>query len=875
MKQIIVFLMGISLFGIGCNSQKIIVAPAVSETEYRDLDTLSIVAASITPGSTAEPEYELEPYADSYTRAHDLLHTSLDVRFDWDKQYVYGKATLTLKPYFYPSNRLVLDAKGFEVHSVQLISESDNKDLVFNYDGNLLSIQLGRTFTREEEYSLFIDYTAKPNERTVGGSNAITQDKGLYFINPLNEDPDKPQQIWTQGETESNSAWFPTIDKPNERCTQEIKVTVQDRFETLSNGVLKSSTKNDNGTRTDYYVMEKPHAPYLFMLAIGEFAVVREEWNGIPIEYYVEKEYEPYAKNIYMHTPEMLTFFSEKLGVTYPWPKYSQVIVKDYVSGAMENTTGVIYGDFCQKTDRELIDNTNEGICAHELIHHWFGNLVTCESWSNLPLNESFANYGEFLWTEYKHGIDAANFLRLNEASGYISTSRGGVHDLIWFGYDDKEDMFDAHSYNKGGAILHMLRTLIGDDAFFATLNKYLTDNAYTDVEAHELRLALEEITGQDWNWFFNQWFYDKGHPMLDVNTEWIEAENLVRLTVTQTQNPDKMRPIFELPVKVEVHTGARVAKHEIMIDQREQVFEFQSAVKPDWVNFDAEKYLLAQINHTNKTEAEYIFQFYNAQNFHDRYESVEYLRNHQGEAANKVLTDALKDPFWYIRNIALDGVDEPSLETVKGMAKTDPRSNVRATAFGIIGREGSKSEVAFLESAIEAEQPYRCVSEALFALVELDKEAAGKMAATLKDEQNASIIVALGGIFSESGAVDQIGYYEERSKYVGGFSIVSFYGDYMNLALQGDASVQDRALNHLKSVATNYEFSTFGRYAALKTMNDLKKHYAKEASKAEGEESVQLQDRSNLIQDLLDEYIEKEPSASLKRFIDGFGSGK
>ncbi|MEO1437091.1 MAG: M1 family aminopeptidase, partial [Bacteroidota bacterium] len=499
----------------------------------------------------------------------------------------------------------------------------------------------------------------------------------------------------------------------------------------------------------------------------------------------------------------------------------------------------------------------------------------TCESWSNLPLNESFANYGEFLWNEYKHGIDAAQFGRMNEMQGYFGSARGGVHDLIWFDYNDKEDMFDAHSYNKGGTILHMLRVLIGDDAFFSSLNKYLTDNAYSDVEAHELRLAVEEITGQDWNWFFNQWFYDKGHPVLDVTTEWIESENMVRLTVAQTQNPESMRPIFELPVQIEVHTGARVAKHDIRIDQREQVFEFQSAVKPDWVNFDAEKYLLARVNHTDKSESEYIFQFYNARNFHDRFESIDWLRNHPSDAANKVLKDALQDPFWYIRNIALDGVNEPSIDMVKQLAENDPRSNVRATAYGLIGREGSKAEVPFLQNAIQTERPYRCVSEALFALVELDKAAAGKVAATLKDETNGQIIVALGGIFAESGALDQLDYYEERSKYVGGFSIVSFYSDYMNLALQGDINIQNRALEHLKATATNYEFSTFGRYAALKTMNDMKKHYAKEAGKAEEKDSAQLQDRSDMIQALLDEYIEKEPSSQLKRFIEGFGSGK
>ena len=231
----------------------------------------------------------------------------------------------------------------------------------------------------------------------------------------------------------------------------------------------------------------------------GEFAVVEDEpWNGVPVSYYVEEEYEPYAADIFPFTPEMLTYFSDITGVTYPWQKYSQVVVRDYVSGAMENTTGVIFGEFMYGTDRELIDEmNNERIVAHEMMHHWFGDLVTCENWANLTLNEGFANYGEYLWFEHKHGRDEADYHMLNEWNGYFgSVMGGGMHPLIHYSYDDKEDMFDAHSYNKGGSVLHMLRSYVGDDAFFAAWNRYLEDNAFTAVEVDELRMAFEDVTG-------------------------------------------------------------------------------------------------------------------------------------------------------------------------------------------------------------------------------------------------------------------------------------------------------------------------------------------------------------------------------------------
>ncbi len=412
MRYFSVFILAFIFLMVGCTPTKE-VSKTTTETkkdsvvtatiEERDLDELVITAPK-------KKDYKLPIYNPSYKREHDLLHTALNVWFDWEKQHVNGKATLDLKPYFYPSDKLVLDAKGFDFKKVAMMKPDKSiVDLKYDYDGYLITVQLDKKYTSKEQYKIYFEYTAKPNEAPVGGSQAITSDKGLYFINPLGEDPDKPMQIWTQGETESNSKWFPTIDKPNERCTQELTVTVQNKYATLSNGDLKTSKVNDDGTRTDYWVMDKPHAPYLFMLAIGEYAFVKDTWKGKEVGYYVEKDYKDHARAIFPYTVEMLGFFSEKLGYEYPWSKYSQVIVRDYVSGAMENTTGVIYGEFMQGTDRDLIDvKTNEKIVAHELIHHWFGDLVTCESWANLPLNESFANYGEYLWMEYKPGKDAA-----------------------------------------------------------------------------------------------------------------------------------------------------------------------------------------------------------------------------------------------------------------------------------------------------------------------------------------------------------------------------------------------------------------------------------------------------------------------------------
>ena len=476
-RNISLLVLSVCLFIImqSCVAKKEIRSDNNGVADFREelLDTLFITEEENTVENTEKI------YRSTAKQTFDLLHTKLDVKFNWELQQVYGKATLTVKPYFYPIDTIILDAVNFDIHDIRLLGETNIPG--YQYDGEKIKITLPRKYTRQEKIQLYIDYTAKPEESNDQNGEAISSDKGLFFINPQGEVKNKPRQIWTQGETENNKKWFPTFDKPNERCSQEIFITVEDQYITLSNGKLISSAKNADGTRTDYWRQDLPHAPYLFMLAVGEFHEEKAYWNDIPLHYYVEKGFKKSASKIFNHTPEMMSFFSQKLQYPYPWDKYAQIVVRDFVSGAMENTSAVIFGEFVQKTDRELIDNDNDYIVAHELMHHWFGNLVTTEEWSNLTLNEGFANYAEYLWFEHKYGKERADYHRLTEMNGYFSQVYSqGAHPLVHYYYGNKEDMFDAHSYNKGGLVLHMLRQYTGDEAFFTALNKYLKDNAFS-----------------------------------------------------------------------------------------------------------------------------------------------------------------------------------------------------------------------------------------------------------------------------------------------------------------------------------------------------------------------------------------------------------
>ncbi len=270
--------------------------------------------AQIEPGMPVDTSWK-KIYRESAPKVNDLVHTKLDVRFDYDKAWMYGKEWVTLQPHFYPTDSVLLDAKGMDIKEVSMVKGTTKQALKYAYDGMQLNVKLGKTFVAGEKYTLYIDYISKPNEVTVQGSAAITDAKGLYFVNPKGEEKDKPTQIWTQGETEANSVWFVTIDKPNQKTTQELSMTVPAKYVTLSNGLLTTQKKNADGTRTDTWKMDLPHAPYLFFMGVGDFTIVKDSYKGKEVSYYVEKDQAQYARKVFGNTPEMIKFFSDKLGV--------------------------------------------------------------------------------------------------------------------------------------------------------------------------------------------------------------------------------------------------------------------------------------------------------------------------------------------------------------------------------------------------------------------------------------------------------------------------------------------------------------------------------------------------------------------------------
>ena len=818
-----------------CKTRK--VAPSPENHTHVEQNVITTSADTSQHRNTPPEE---KPYRAAATRVNDLLHMKLEVNFNWAQSQLNGKATLTLKPYFYPTDTLVLDAKGMDLHEVSMIVGTEHKKLEYNYDTKQITIKLGRTYKKDEQYVIFIDYIAKPDEIVVKGSAAITSDKGLYFIDPLGTDPDKPTEVWTQGETESNSCWFPTIDKPNERMTQELYITVDKKYVTLSNGLLISSKDNGDGTRTDYWKQDLTAAPYLTMMAAGDFAVVKDHWKNkttgkdMEVNYYVEHEYEPYAKAIFGNTPEMIEFYSNVLGVPYQWDKYSQIVVRDYVSGAMENVGAVIHGEFLQRTDRELLDRDNEDVICHELFHHWFGDLVTCESWSNLPLNESFATYGEYLWIEHKYGRDEADMHWYESMSGYIAESERKQVNLIRFNYEDKEDMFDGHSYNKGGAVLHMLRKYVGDDAFFASLKLYLETNKFQPVEIHNLRLAFEQVTGQDLNWFFNQWFLSPGHPELVIEHNYDAAAGQYTVRIRQTQNFNTT-PVFRLPIAIDVYVSGKKERHNVVVTKADQTFTFNVSSRPDLVNVDAEKQLLCTKNEQHSLQ-EWNFQFKNAPLYLDRYEALNELSKHASDPLGaEVIMLGMKDPHWNIREIAVrsigDVLNDNNRADVKqkliDLSKNDPKASVRSAALEMLTANFKNDpSLGDVYKAALNDKAYSVIGQGLSGFMNIDPKEGMKLAKNYENEKSSNLLLIIAGLYATYGSDENNDFFLKIAPRYHSFSAIGFASYYTTfLKRYGSDESIDRSIPVFQRIATT-ESSKWVKYYGQKSINEFIKMY-------------------------------------------------
>jgi aminopeptidase N len=643
-----------------------------------------------------------------YIPSHDF-HTqniTLNLHFDFDHSQAIGTETLTFTPLINDLAHVELDAGGMTINSVKFASGASLK---FDADDKKekLDITLDRAYQPSDTLTVVIDYhTNAGSQGSFGGT------RGLTFIKPTPDDPSAPKQIWSQGESEDNHFWFPCYDHPNDFTTTEIIATVEKPLSVVSNGKLLSVKENAGNTRTYDWKMDVPHATYLTSIVVGEYTPIEQSYNGIPVTTNVYPNQVAEGKITAARMADMVKFFSEKTGVPYPYVKYAQTMAHNF-GGGMENISATTMVDSMIHDERGELDGTADSLESHELAHQWFGDFVTCRSWADVWLNESFATYFQAMWDEKSLGRDDFLYgdVKANQDQYFQAWKRGSRRPIVTENYADPDAVFDTYAYPRGGAVLHMLRTTLGEENWWRAIHHYLTKYAHQPVETEQFRIAIEEATGQSMDWFFDEWLYRMGHPIFRVTQAYDTSSKTLKLTVRQEQkvDPNSAYPqvaFFRMPVEVEIGSAAGTHVEKAMIEPKEeQTLTFNVDSEPLLVDFDYGGTLIKEL-HFEKTTAQLIYQLSHDTDVLGRIFALNELTAHLKNPAtsadeNSTITKAIasaatSDPFWGVRVdsvVALRGVAGPDSRTALLAAVKDKSPHVRERAISVLGAAKDASQ--------------------------------------------------------------------------------------------------------------------------------------------------------------------------------------
>ncbi|WAL60953.1 M1 family metallopeptidase [Thermocoleostomius sinensis] len=660
-------------------------------------------------------------------RPGQVEHIFLDLALDLPTQSYCGSCTTRITPVCNGIETLMLDAVNLHIDSVQV----NNLNQAFDYDDERLSVHLSQPTQAHQSIELRIEYHVEQPQR------------GLYFIAPTPDYPHKPVQVWTQGEDEDSRYWFPCFDYPGQLATSEIRLRVPKPYVAISNGEL-IATHDEGDAKIYHWLQKQVHPTYLMAIAVGDFAELRDDWQGIPVTYYVEKGREADARRTMGKTPEMLEFFSQTFGYAYPFPKYAQVCVEDFIFGGMENTSTTLLTDRCLLDERAALDNrAAEALVAHELAHQWFGDLVVIKHWSHAWIKEGMATYSEVLWTDHQYGAEEAAYYRLNETRNYLSEDASRYRrPIVTHIYREAIELYDRHLYEKGACVYHMIRAVLGDELFFKAIHTFVQDNAHKTVETVDLLRAIDKATGRNLQFLFDQFVFRGGHPDYKVAYSWDSDSNLAKITVTQTQVKDSKNGssssnsgLFDLKIPIgfgkhengDLHTNqirsssSSLQCFTVRIHEREQTFYFPLTEKPTFISFDVG-------NHTLKTVVlEYPIAELKAQLQHDpdpisRIYAAEALAKKGGLEAVKTLSAALKeDPFWGVRaevakQLAAVKLDQALDGLLAGLS--DPHPKVRRSVVeALSGLKTAASYAALKPIAEQGDASYYVEAAAITGL--------------------------------------------------------------------------------------------------------------------------------------------------------------
>ncbi len=665
------------------------------------------------------------PYAPS--RDYHLQNVRVSLRFDLDQRKVMGEVTHTLSSLRDGLTHLDFDCAELTISSARV----NGKDTTFELRNDKLRVNLGQPAKAGEKFEVNLQYEGKPTT-------------GLFFILPDKDDPGRPKEIWTQGEAEDTHHYIPIYDYPNDRATSEMILTVPGDWLTVSNGKLLSVQDVAGGMKTWTWRQSLPVSTYLISFVAGEYKEKQDTWRNIPIAYYVPRGMEDTIDSTFSHTKQMLDFFSERYGVAYPWEKYAQTAVDNFVAAGMENVSAttlsardMVHADLAAEKSEAA-----DGLLSHEMAHQWFGDLVTCKDWTNMWLNEGFATFGANLWEEHEYGVDAAAYHSWREQNNWMPSKDLFPIPIVTRDINDPVE-YVGNVYDKAGWVLHMLRSQLGDEAFFRAIKHYLEANRLQNVVTADLVKAIEESTGTNVDPFFDQWIYGAGAPRFTVKSDYDAAAKKVSLNIRQTQKVEGHVGLFRVPVDVAIATPGGEKVFPIQVSKADETFSFAVDGPPLMVLFDKGDKILKSLDF-QKSPEEWIRQLQTAQDVPDRADAAIALG---GIKDNDAVTAALgeaarRDRFWGVRNEALRALgrvntpnarkqvfaalsneqpwvrqvaveqmghfqnDEETVKRLQAIYKDDKAYSVRGAALQSLAQDKGPGTAALLEKALSTSSP-------------------------------------------------------------------------------------------------------------------------------------------------------------------------
>ena len=645
-------------------------------------------------------------------RQVDIHHTVIDISVDLYSEKVSGKVSHRFSPLGTSLTNFDLDAEDMVIRRVRL----GNKDIPFFQSEKKLHVDLVKSFSWDDTLTVTINYTATP--RT-----------GLYFFKPDSLYPDRKLQAWTQGEETDNHHWVPLYDYPNERATFECILTVDKNLKAISNGELVSLVENKDNTHTYHWRENFPMVSYLISFVIGDYVKVEDNFKDIPVAYWVYPENEKEAFRSFGKTPDMLEFFNEITGFKYPFEKYDQIIVSEFMWGGMENIT------LTHNTDRTMFDSkahpdhSSDGLVAHELAHQWFGNLITTRNWANIWLNEGFATYLSRLYITKDRGVDEGDYVRLNEIKGFMRADKAKRRPTVDFNYEEPFELFSSHVYAKGSLILTMLQDVLGEDGFWRSIKDYTIKNKLKTVETVDLKKSIENTTGQNLDWFFNQWLYEPGFPEYEVSWNYNQRMKELSIHVKQIQDL-KTTSLFKMPIRILIDNGKK-EEHIIWVEDLDSVFKINSNKRPKMVIFNSGM-RVPSILKTNKSVADLRYQLKNAPNALDRIWAAQELSKKKGRKIVEyaLLECAQNDSFWAVRSEAYSSLSrlksEYQTEDFDWIRTKEKDNRAKRSFIRSLRHQAKDLEVIkFLNDIIISDTSYYAIADAIRILSIVDSSSA------------------------------------------------------------------------------------------------------------------------------------------------------